>query len=302
MKPSQKRFIQVEIEAITKMGAVAMSARTSPESVTHGFVHLWAHCYTTNETVVDEDLLVTFFGTEAVIRPLVALKFLERVEGGFRVRGVDRYKSDARSLAGAAGGRATQEKRKAERLQDLPKQNQANGKQTEANVKQTPASEQFASSNRQANAKKDAFASSEPKQNQAEKRDKSISPTERDTHTHESPVGGPPQHAPGRGRAVAPPDPEPEPDPVRPICDECHLPIVGLGGCTVCAGKRLQAQAAEKKRLAQEARERIAAIPLPPKGWLAEGLSEPETEAEQSLYLTRVRLREKGLDWREAMQ
>lgn len=101
---------------------------------------------------------------------------------------------------------------------------------------------------------------------------------------------------------MAPPDPEPEPDPVRPICDECHLPIVGLGGCTICAGKRLQAQAAEKKRLAQEARERIAAIPLPPKGWLAEGLSEPETEAEQSLYLTRVRLREKGLDWREAMQ
>lgn len=306
MKPSQKRFIQVEIEAITKMGAVAMSARTSPESVTHGFVHLWAHCYTTNETIVDEDLLVTFFGTEAVIRPLVALKFLERVEGGFRVRGAGRYKSDARSEAGAAGGRATQAKRKAEQSQDLPKQNQANGKQTEANAKQTPSNAPSASSKGQANAKNEAFASSEPKQNQAEKRDKSISPTERDTPTHESPVGGPPQHAPGRGRAVAPPRPEPEPEPEwqpLPLCAAgLHSQHPNDKACVGCARVEREKVAAEKLRLKQEALDRIAAIPMPPRDYEAEGLGDDEALALMSLYASRLRLRDKGLDWREAMQ
>lgn len=306
MKPSQKRFIQVEIEAITKMGAVAMSARTSPESVTHGVVHLWAHCYTTNETVIDEDLIVTFFGTEAVIRPLVALKFLERVEGGFRVRGAGRYKSDARSEAGAAGGRATQAKRKAEQLQDLPKQNQANGKQTEANVKQTPSNEQLASSKGEAKPKFGQFASPELKQKQAEKRDKSISPTERDTHTHESPVGGPPQHAPGRGRAVAPPKPEPEPEPEwvpAPLCASGRHMVMRLDKrCLDCEREVNAPIEAAKKAAAEAERARIAAIPPPPKEHMAEGLTDAEMGPLLDLYVRRLKMRQAGQDWREAMQ
>lgn len=107
---------------------------------------------------------------------------------------------------------------------------------------------------------------------------------------------------------MAPPKPEPEPEPEwqpPPRCPAGH--ILGSheersGKCSCCARVERERVAAIKAAEAQAQRERMAAIPPPPKEHMAEGLTDAEMGPLLDLYVQRLKMRNAGQDWREAMQ
>lgn len=98
-------YIQVELDALKKAPLIAVSAKIGHEWVTHGLVQMWAYAYGDKAEVITDDHLAGFFGSVLVAGPLVAFGFLERVEDGYRIRGIGRYRriSEVRSLAGKKG-------------------------------------------------------------------------------------------------------------------------------------------------------------------------------------------------------
>ncbi len=237
-----------------------------------------------------------------VLELLIDYGFIVKEGDNYRVKGTDCYV--AKVISGRAGGDASAGKRKenqyvARHLQAEPKQKASRG---QAEGKQSP-------SRAQANDEKEPSATPVlapvPKQNQPEYRVE-ISPTERDLYTHEGSVGGPPQHAPGRGRAVAPPKPEPEPEPEwvpAPLCASGRHMVMRLDKrCLDCEREVNAPIEAAKKAAAEAERARIAAIPPPPKEHMAEGLTDAEMGPLLDLYVQRLKMRNAGQDWREAMQ
>lgn len=302
-------FIQFKRKVFAQAQSIATAAGTDHAFIESGLLHLWDHCYERRKNVetmaiVSAGIVSAMFRRLPVIELLIDYGFIVKEGDAYRVKGTDCYV--AKVIAGRAGGDASAGKRKEN--QDVAKHPQAEPKQkasrTQAEGKQNP-------SRAQANDEKEPSATPvlapEPKQNQPEYRVK-ISPTERDLSSHESPVTGPPQHAPGRGRAVAPPKPEPEPEPEwqpPPHCPAGHILAsyeVRAGTCSCCARVERERVALEKQRAADALRERVRSIPMPPRP--AESDYEPDSDdflrALHAWALRKVD-REKGVDWREAM-
>jgi hypothetical protein len=139
-------YIQVELDAFNAFPLVARATGLTVEVVSHGLLSVWAHCY---RAKVDRLRLVElrgFFGPcPDLVEVLEAFNFVEAIEGGIRVRGVDRYMrvNDARREAGRKGGKAsaasreTLDRGESGRFspKQAPKQNPEPPKQT---PKQTP--------------------------------------------------------------------------------------------------------------------------------------------------------------------
>lgn len=83
-------FIAFDLDALNAVPSVAAAGGVQPGTVSHGLLHLWAHCFRHEVDVVTEVHLKGFFGVDLVV-PLEVFGFLERVDAGFRVRGADRY-------------------------------------------------------------------------------------------------------------------------------------------------------------------------------------------------------------------
>lgn len=300
--------IQVELDALNNAHTVAVSAGIGPAQVVYGLNMMWAYCFRAKVQHVSKAQLRGFFGSDAVVGPLEDFGFVVIEGDRFRVKGTDRYRSvsEKRSEAGKTG----RAKQLADRHAGHSEGTNASG-QTRANAV-LPASAraiaQHLPEGARANDSKNTVCPPVARQKRAlYPRSEKLLPTEEEASTtHESPVGGPPQHAPGRGRAVAPPKPEPEPEPEwqpLPLCAAgLHSQHPNDKACVGCARVEREKVAAEKLRLKQAEQERIAAIPMPPRDYEAEGLGEDESLALMSLYASRLRLRDKGLDWREAMQ
>lgn len=300
-------FIQFKRKVFTQAQAIATAVGTDHAYIESGLLHLWDHCYERRKNVetmaiVSAGIVSAMFRRLPVIELLIDYGFIVKEGDAYRVKGTDCYV--AKVIAGRAGGDASAGKRKEN--QDVAKHHQAEPKQRASRAQ---AEGKQRASRTQAGEEKEPSATPvlapEPKQNQPEYRVE-ISPTERDLYTHESPVTGPPQHAPGRGRAVAPPKPDPEPEPEWQPPERCaanihpkpYTPGAPCAGCAVDEQKRLAAiKAAEE----QAKRERIAAIPPPPKEHMAEGLDEEEQFRLLVLYTQRLKMRQDGRDWREAM-
>jgi hypothetical protein len=315
--------IQFDLDVGHKAQAVATAAKIGREWVIAGLHDMWAHCFRVRGNTVSDMLLTGFFGAP-IGHVLEAFGFLETAGPGmWRVKGTDRYTSitDKRKEAGRRGGQRTQEQRKQVEPDPPAKPskkttppsngagaaqaNQANASFAQANVKQTAQEPPFAQASAQANTQANG---QNGKQSQAlyPRSDNSSLREEELSRTHESAVGGPPQHAPGRGRAVAPPKPEPEPEPEwqpLPLCAAgLHNQHPNDKACAGCARVEREKVAAEKLRLKQAEQERIAAIPPPPKEHMAEGLTDAEMGPLLDLYVRRLKMRQAGQDWREAMQ
>lgn len=88
-------YIAVDLKVIEGLaGQVARSAGTSEDRILAGLVRLWHRCWATTTDIVSRAQLAGVMGgesLEAVAEALVQLDFLEVVEGGWRVRGAQRY-------------------------------------------------------------------------------------------------------------------------------------------------------------------------------------------------------------------
>jgi len=315
--------IQFDLDVGHKAQAVATAAKIGREWVIAGLHDMWAHCFRVRGNTVSDMLLTGFFGAP-IGHVLEAFGFLETAGPGmWRVKGTDRYTSitDKRKEAGRRGGQRTQEQRKQVEPDPPAKPskkttppsngagaaqaNQANASFAQANAKQTAQEPPFAQASAQANTQANG---QNGKQNEAlyPRSDNSSLREEELSRTHESPVGGPPQHAPGRGRAVAPPKPEPEPEPEwvpAPLCASGRHMVMRLDKrCLDCEREVNAPIEAAKKAAAEAERARIAAIPPPPKEHMAEGLTDAEMGPLLDLYVRRLKMRQAGQDWREAMQ
>lgn len=302
--------IQVELDALNNAHTVAVSAGIGPEKVVYGLNMMWAFCFRSKSQHVSKAQLRGFFGSDAVVGPLEDFGFVAVDGDRFRVKGTDRYKSisEKRSEAGKTG----RAKQLAERATGHAEDTIASG-QTRANAV-LPASAraiaQHLPEGARANDSKNTVCPPVAGQKRAlYPRSEKLLPTEEEASaTHESPVTGPPQHAPGRGRAVAPPKPEPEPEPEwqpPPHCPAGHILAsyeVRAGTCSCCARVERERVALEKQRAADALRERVRSIPMPPRP--AESDYEPDSDdflrALHAWALRKVD-REKGVDWREAM-
>ena len=178
-------YIQVELDAFNAFPLVAKACGLPIETVSHGLLSLWAHCYRSKVNTARLVELRGFFGPCAeLVETLEAFGFVEAIEGGVRVRGTDRYTRlvDARREAGRKGGQKSAELRgeaprgKGGRFtteattEAKPESTEAKSKQT---PKQNPPSEaegppkQALPSPPKQPKQTEASASVPPKQNQA---------------------------------------------------------------------------------------------------------------------------------------
>lgn len=100
-------YIAFDLDALNVVPQVADASGLSPPAVTHGLVNLWAYCFRAGTDIVSTTHVRGFFGGVDAAEALVAFKFLELTNAGFRVKGADRYLRvrEARSAGGkkAAG-------------------------------------------------------------------------------------------------------------------------------------------------------------------------------------------------------
>jgi hypothetical protein len=88
-------YIAVDLRVIEGLaGQVARASAASEDRVLAGLVRLWHRCWVTTSDTVTRSQLAGVFGVEgveALADALVHLEFLDVVEGGWRVRGAERY-------------------------------------------------------------------------------------------------------------------------------------------------------------------------------------------------------------------
>jgi hypothetical protein len=88
-------YIAVDLKVIEGLaGQVARASAASEDRVLAGLVRLWHRCWVTTSDTVTRSQLAGVFGVdgvEALADALVHLEFLDVVEGGWRVRGAERY-------------------------------------------------------------------------------------------------------------------------------------------------------------------------------------------------------------------
>lgn len=298
--------IQVELDALNNAHTVAVSAGVGPEKIVYGLNMMWAFCFRSKVQHVSRAQLRGFFGTDSAIGPLEDFGFVVVDGDRFRVRGADRYRSvsEKRSAAGKIG----REKQLADRANGHSDGQIANGQNRANAVLPTSAraNAQHLPSDARANDSKSTVCPPVARQKRAlYPRSDNSSLREEELSTHESPVAGPPQHAPGRGRAVAPPTPEPEPEPEwvpPPRCASGRHLILRLDKrCPDCEAEADAPILAAKKAAEEAEHARIAAIPMPPKPEHDPTLSDEVMLARLQLFLERSRARARGENWQESM-
>jgi len=101
-------YLQVDLDAKKNVPKVARAARVPVGDVAWGLLELWEYAWLAEASAaVSELVLAGCFGEAygpALRDALVEWRFLEPVDGGFRVRGLDRYSKadEARSRGGRA--------------------------------------------------------------------------------------------------------------------------------------------------------------------------------------------------------
>lgn len=128
-------YLAFDLDAKKLVPQIAKSAGVQPCEVGWGLLELWDFVWSRKETFVGETVLMGCFGPNIkVVEALISYGFLEKVDGGYRVRGADRYlRVSSASDRGSMGGKKTA----------------ANGK-SKSNLKQF-ASEESVRSNTEAN-------------------------------------------------------------------------------------------------------------------------------------------------------
>lgn len=92
-----------DLDAKKRVPLVARAAEVEPGAIAWGLLEMWEHAWTAKVCIVSEVVLDGCFGrSERIRQALEAYGFIERVEGGWRVRGAERYLriSEARSRGG----------------------------------------------------------------------------------------------------------------------------------------------------------------------------------------------------------
>lgn len=84
-------YIAYDINAMNEVPAIASACNTTPAVIGWGLPQMWLHCFRGKQTVVTDAHLAAFFARAPHIgETLETFGFLERVEGGWRVRGAER--------------------------------------------------------------------------------------------------------------------------------------------------------------------------------------------------------------------
>lgn len=87
-------YLAVELDAIEQCPLVGAACEMSAGDVSWGLLQTWRHCWRHEVDVVSDVQVGAFFGLAEAGRisgALAAFGFIERVETGWRVRGVERY-------------------------------------------------------------------------------------------------------------------------------------------------------------------------------------------------------------------
>jgi hypothetical protein len=84
-------YIAFDLDALNVCPQVGAAAGLSAAEASHGLLQLWAWCFRSETDVVTETHLTGFFFGAKASGALEAFGFVERTEGGWRVRGAERY-------------------------------------------------------------------------------------------------------------------------------------------------------------------------------------------------------------------
>jgi hypothetical protein len=84
-------YIAFDLDALNVCPQVGAACGLTAAEASHGLLQLWAWCFRSEQSVVTNVHLHGFFGGAEAGPALEAFGFLERFEGGWRVRGAERY-------------------------------------------------------------------------------------------------------------------------------------------------------------------------------------------------------------------
>lgn len=83
-------YIAFDLDALNLVPSVAAAAGMRSGDISHGLLTMWAYCFREEVAHISGLHVMGFFGAECA-PALVAFGFLEAVDGGYRVRGAERY-------------------------------------------------------------------------------------------------------------------------------------------------------------------------------------------------------------------
>ncbi len=83
-------YIAFDLDALNAVPHVARASAIDEARITHGLVHLWAHCFRAKVDHITRIHLLGFFGAD-VADALEAFGFLEKDGTAYRVKGASRY-------------------------------------------------------------------------------------------------------------------------------------------------------------------------------------------------------------------
>ncbi len=83
-------YIAFDLDALNAVPHVARASAIDEARITHGLVHLWAHCFRAKVDHITRIHLLGFFGAD-VADALEAFGFLEKDGTSYRVKGASRY-------------------------------------------------------------------------------------------------------------------------------------------------------------------------------------------------------------------
>lgn len=106
-------FVQVDFDAIAKAPSVASIVGSTAANVIGGLVNLWCHCWKEETSTVTPLVIEGLFGLQSprLVEALVGFGFLAEAEGGFRVKGAERYLRILEAKSDAGKARAGKAKR-----------------------------------------------------------------------------------------------------------------------------------------------------------------------------------------------
>lgn len=125
-KSSDMPYIAFDLDALNVARDMGNMCGLDEAHVTHGLLRMWSWCFRASLDIVSPGMVKGFFGAEAC-EALETFGFIESAEGGFRVKGADRYlriKEGQRKggLAGKGnlipGGKNSQKKTKTQKQVD----------------------------------------------------------------------------------------------------------------------------------------------------------------------------------------
>lgn len=91
-------YLAFDLDAMDKAPNVGRAAGIPEDAVLAGLARMWRHCWQEKTDQVDGLAVRGFFGSDATAA-LVTFRFLESRDGGFRVRGAERYLRISKGLS-----------------------------------------------------------------------------------------------------------------------------------------------------------------------------------------------------------